>query len=118
VGEVGDPLAVRGGSGEVPIQQVTSAAAVLGRDRGPHAPGPPDTFQAEHPHGPVNRATTHLRQAVAPQIRDHFAPPIQSLRTELTLPIRAGGPGDLADASTTWASLIVRAAGRLVRQAR
>jgi hypothetical protein len=56
VGEVHDPRPVRGGGGEVAVQQVTGALAVLARDRGPDPLGTADPPEPQRLHGPIDGA--------------------------------------------------------------
>ena len=69
-GEIGDPNPVRGRRGEVTVEQIVSAFAILGRDRGPDALIAADTRQQSRIRSPV-------------QQNGHFPPTIKSFGSHL-----------------------------------
>jgi len=96
VGEVHDPGPVRCRGGEVPVQQVAGASAVLCRDRRADAFRTPNARQAKGSHRPVHRARSGVGQEAAHE-RGHLSTPIQSLGGEPAAAVLVDGPGQLAD---------------------
>ena len=83
IGEIGDPNPVRGRRGEVTVEQIASAFAILRRDCGPDALIAADTRQPEGPHGAVDRPGAHIRIHSPVQHSGHFPPTIKSFGSHL-----------------------------------
>ena len=113
--EVRDPTPVRGGSGEVTVQEVAGPAAVLGGDGGTDGLIAPDTTQSQHAHGAVYRPACGPRQGRAPEVwaviflrpyKPSGANTRRAVPSASTLVVQAAS----RTASVTSASVTVRAA--------
>ena len=100
IGEVGDPDPVRPRSGEVAVQQVPGAFAVLRGDRGPQLLVAAHARETEQAHAAVHAATRGVRESASAHERGHLPPSVEPFGGHLP------DPGLLIDLPSQVADLV------------